>query len=299
MSKRKLLELVEGKYVSGWDDPRMPTICGLRRRGYTPESIRDFCDRVGVAKKENVIDVEVLEHAAREDLNRRAPRAMCVLKPLRLVIDNYPEGRVEEMEAVNNPENPASGTRKVPFSGELFIEQEDFSENPPPKYHRLAPGRTVRLRYSYLVTCTRSVKDEKGKVVEVHCTYHPASLGPGAEGVPKAKATIHWVSAQHAARIEARLYDRLFSVEDPTNERGGNDWKSYLNPNSLEVLTGCRAEPSLLSSRPGDRFQFERMGYFCVDPDSVAGAPAFNRTVTLKDTWAKIQKAHQHAGAPP
>ncbi len=298
MSKRKLLELVEGKYVRGWDDPRMPTICGLRRRGYTPESIRDFCDRVGVAKKENVIDVAVLEHAAREDLNRRAPRAMCVLRPLRVIIDNYPTGQVESMDAVNNPEDPAAGTRKVPFSRELYIEREDFSENPPPKYHRLAPGRTVRLRYSYLITCTGMVKDDEGEIAEVHCTYHPASLDPDAAALPKAKATIHWVSAPHAISVEARLYDRLFSVADPTDDSEGKDWKAYLNPHSMGVLSDCRAEPALASAVPGDRFQFERMGYFCADPDSVPGKLVFNRTVTLKDTWAKIQKAHQVAGSP-
>jgi len=296
MSKRKLLELVEGKYVSGWDDPRMPTICGLRRRGYTPQSIREFCDRVGVAKKENVIDVALLEHAVREDLNRRAPRAMCVLRPLRLVLENYPEGKAEELEAVNNPEDPSAGTRKVPFSKELYIEREDFSENPPPKYHRLAPGRTVRLRYSYLVTCTGVVKNDKGEVVEVRCSHHPASLDPNAEALPKAKATLHWVSARHAIGVEVRLYERLFSVEDPSNETDSRDWKSHLNPDSLEVLPECRAERSLAEARAGASFQFERMGYFCVDPDSVPGALVFNRTVTLKDTWAKIQKAGQGAG---
>jgi glutaminyl-tRNA synthetase len=295
MSKRKLLELVEGQYVSGWDDPRMPTICGLRRRGYTPESIRGFCDRVGVAKKENVIDVAVLEHSVREDLNRRAPRVMCVLKPMRLVVDNYPAGKVEEMVAINNPEDSAAGTRKVPFSGELLIERNDFSENPPPKYYRLALGRTVRLRYSYLVTCTSVVKDDKGEITEVHCIYHPASLDASARDVPKAKGTIHWVAAAHAVTIEARLYERLFSVEDPTDEHDGQDWKGRLNPGSLEVLQGCQAEPMLAGAQPGDRFQFERMGYFCVDPDSATGAPVFNRTVTLKDTWAKIQKAGQAA----
>jgi glutaminyl-tRNA synthetase len=293
MSKRKLLELVEGRYVQGWDDPRMPTICGLRRRGYTPEAIRDFCDRVGVAKKENVIDVALLEHAVREDLNRRAPRAMCVLRPLRLVLDNYPEGKVEEMDAINNPENAAAGKRKVPFTRELYIECEDFNENPPPKYHRLAPGRTVRLRYSYLVTCTGLVKDDEGNVVEVHGIYHSASLDPDAVDMPKAKAAIHWASVPHAVGLEARLYERLFSVEDPTDEAGGQDYRSHLNPDSLEVLKTCRAEPSLAAAQLGDRFQFERMGYFCVDPDSWPGRLIFNRTVTLKDTWAKIQKAHQ------
>ncbi len=290
MSKRKLLELVDNSLVSGWDDPRMPTICGLRRRGYTPESIRDFCDRVGVAKKENVIDVAVLEHAVREDLNRRAPRVMCVLQPLRLVIDNYPEGEKEEIEAVNNPEDPKAGTRKVPFARELFIEEEDFVEVPPPKYHRLSPGRTVRLRYSYLVTCTRVVKDASGRVVEVHGTYHSASLDPNAEGLPKSKAAIHWVAAPQALRIEARLYERLFIVEDPTDDRDGKDWKSHINPDSLKVLAGCRAEPSIANAKAGDRYQFERLGYFCLDPDSAPGALVFNRTATLKDPWARIQQ---------
>jgi glutaminyl-tRNA synthetase len=290
MSKRKLLELVEGKYVGGWDDPRMPTLCGLRRRGYTPESIRGFCDRIGVAKKENVIDVALLEHAVREDLNRRAPRVMCVLQPLRLVIDNYPEGQVEEMAAVNNPEDPAAGARQVPFSRELFVEREDFSENPPPKYHRLAPGRTVRLRYCYLVTCTGVDKNDQGEVVAVHGTYHPASLDPDAADLPKAKATLHWVSAQHAVSVEARLYERLFSAPDPTDEADGKNWKSHLNPDSLEVRSECRAEPSLIGARIGARYQFERLGYFCVDPDTAAGRLVVNRTVTLKDTWAKVQK---------
>ena len=291
MSKRKLLELVEGKYVSGWDDPRMPTICGLRRRGYTPESIRDFCDRVGVAKKENVIDVALLEHAVREDLNRRAPRVMCVLQPLRLVIDNWPQGKVEEMEAVNNPEDAAAGTRKVPFSGELYIEGEDFSENPPPKYHRLAPGRSVRLRYSYLVTCTGVERNGRGEVVAVHAEYHAESLDPAAAGLPKAKATIHWVSAGHGIGVEARLYERLFSVPDPADESDGREWKSHLNPDSLEVRGGCRAEPALAKAKAGECFQFERLGYFCVDPDTSGGRLVVNRTVTLKDSWAKILKA--------
>jgi glutaminyl-tRNA synthetase len=293
MSKRKLLELVEGRYVSGWDDPRMPTISGMRRRGYTPESIRSFCDRVGVAKKENVIDVALLEHAVREDLNLRAPRVMCVLQPLRLTIDNYPESKVEEMEAINNPEDPAAGSRMVPFAKELCIERDDFSENPPPKFYRMAPGRTVRLRYSYLVTCTGVSRDEGGRVVEVHCTYHPESLDPSAAGVPKAKATLHWVSARHAIHFEARLYDRLFTVENPADERGGGDWKSHLNPHSLEVLTECRGEPALAAAQAGGKFQFERLGYFCVDLDSSSELLVFNRTVTLKDTWAKIQRGQQ------
>jgi glutaminyl-tRNA synthetase len=294
MSKRKLLQLVEEGLVRGWDDPRMPTICGLRRRGYTPESIRSFCDRIGVAKKSNVVDVALLEHSLREDLNLRAPRVMCVLRPLKLIIDNYPEGRVEELEAVNNPENPAAGTRKVPFSRELYIEKDDFREVPPPKFYRLSPGRTVRLRYGYLVTCTRVVKDEKsGEVNEVHCDYDPASRDPGYQGGGKAKATIHWVSAPHAVNAEVRLYDRLFSVEDPGDAEEGKDFKSYLNPNSLEILGGCRMEPGLRQAAAGTRYQFERLGYFCVDPDSTPDLPVFNRTVALRDTWAKIEKAQQ------
>jgi glutaminyl-tRNA synthetase len=241
-----------------------------------------------VAKKENVIDVALLEHAIREDLNRRAPRVLCVLKPLRLVIENYPEGKLEHLEAINNPEDPAGGTRKIPFTRELWIEADDFSENPPPKYHRLAPGRTVRLRYSYLVTCTGAIKDEKGNIVEVRCTVHPTSLDPEATGLPKAKATIHWVSVPHAIPIEARLYDRLFTAENPYDEREGRDWKSYLNPESLKVLDTCRAEPAVREAVAGAWCQFERIGYFCVDPDSTPELPVFNRTVTLKDTWAKV-----------
>jgi glutaminyl-tRNA synthetase len=294
MSKRKLLQLVEEGRVRGWDDPRMPTICGLRRRGYTPESIRSFCDRIGVAKKNNVVDVALLEHSLREDLNLRAPRVMCVLRPLKLIIDNYPEGRVEELDAVNNPENPAAGTRKVPFSGELYIEKDDFREVPPPKFYRLSPGRTVRLRYGYLVTCTRAVRDEKsGAVSEVHCEYDPASRDPGYQGGGKAKATIHWVSAPHAVNAEVRLYDRLFSVEDPGDAEEGKDFKSYLNPNSLEILGSCRMEPGLRRAAAGSRYQFERLGYFCVDPDSTPDLPVFNRTVALRDSWAKIEKAQQ------
>lgn len=291
MSKRKLLQLVREGLVSGWDDPRMPTLCGLRRRGYTPESIRSFCDRIGVAKRDNVVDVALLEHSLREDLNLRAPRAMSVLRPLRLIIDNLPDGRVEEMQAINNPEDPSAGARSVPFSKELYIEQEDFLENPPKKFFRLAPGRTVRLRYAYLVTCTDAVKNEKGEIVEIHCRYDPASLAGESAGSPKAKATLHWVSAQHSVPAEVRLYDRLFSVENPADEKDGRDFKSYLNPNSLEVLRSCRIEPSLAEAKAGERFQFERLGYFCVDPDSKPGAPVFNRTVTLRDAWAKIVKS--------
>jgi len=288
MSKRKLLQLVQEGRVKGWDDPRMPTICGLRRRGYTPESIRNFCERIGVAKRDNVVDVALLEHSLREDLNLRAPRVMGVLRPVKLVIDNYPEDRVEELEAVNNPEDPSAGTRRVPFSKELLIEREDFSENPPKKFFRLAPGRTVRLRYAYLVTCVGITKDDKGEIAEIHCQYDPASLTGDSAGSPKAKATLHWVSARHAVPAEVRLYDRLFSIENPANEAEGKDFKSYLNPNSLEIVRSCRVEPGLAAANPGERYQFERLGYFCVDPDSRPGVPVFNRTVTLRDAWAKI-----------
>jgi glutaminyl-tRNA synthetase len=290
MSKRKLLELVQGGYVQGWDDPRMPTICGLRRRGYTPQSIRNFCDRVGVAKRDNVADVALLEHSLREDLNLRAPRAMCVLKPLRLVIDNYPEGNVEELEAVNNPEDPAAGVRKVPFSRELYIEKDDFLENPPKKFFRLSPGQTVRLRYAYLVTCERVVKDQSGEVVEVHCTYDPDSLTGTPANSPKVKATLHWVSAGHSLNVAVRLYDRLFSVENPGDQEG-RDFKEFLNPNSLELIQSCFVEPSLAEAKPGSSYQFERLGYFSVDPDSRSGALIFNRTVTLRDAWAKIVRS--------
>lgn len=290
MSKRKLLQLVERKHVSGWDDPRMPTLTGLRRRGYTPESIRDFCSRIGVAKKENVIDVGLLEHCVREDLNRRAPRAMAVLRPLRLVLTNYPEGQVEEMDVVNNPEDPSAGTRKVPFSRVLYIERDDFMEDPPKKFFRLAPGREVRLRNAYLVTCTRVVKDDTGAIVELECTYDPATRGGDAPDGRKVKATLHWVSAAHARDADVRLYDRLFSVPDPdaAAAKSGTDFTAFLNPASLEVLRAAKVEPSLGTAPAGTRFQFERLGYFTVDPDSRPDALVFNRTVSLKDTWAKI-----------
>lgn len=293
MSKRKLLELVKRGIVSGWDDPRMPTISGLRRRGYTPESIRTFCERIGVAKANSVVDIALLEHCVREDLNRRAQRVMAVLRPLRVVIDNYPEDKVEWLEAVNNPEDPSMGTRKVPFSRVLYIERDDFKEEPPPKFYRLAPGREVRLRYAYFIKCTDVVKDEKtGEVTELHCTYDPGTLGGSAPDGRRVKATLHWVSAAHALEAEVRLYDRLFTKEDPGAEE---DFLSCVNPDSLKVLTGCRVEPSLAGAAPGDRFQFERLGYFCVDPDSSWGVGerrlVFNRTVDLKDEWAKIQKA--------
>jgi glutaminyl-tRNA synthetase len=290
MSKRKLLQLVEHKHVAGWDDPRMPTISGLRRRGYTPESIRDFCSRIGVAKKENVIDVGLLEHCVREDLNRRAPRTMAVLRPLRVVLTNYPEDRVEHMDVINNPEDPSAGTRKVPFARVLYIERDDFMEDPPKKFFRLAPGREVRLRNAYLITCTDVIKDTSGEVVELHCTYDPATRGGDAPDGRKVKATLHWVAAAHAHDAEVRLYDRLFSVEDPAGEaaKSGKDFIQFLNPASLDVLRDCKVEPSLAHAAPGARYQFERLGYFAVDPDSRPDRLVFNRTVSLKDTWAKV-----------
>jgi glutaminyl-tRNA synthetase len=290
MSKRKLLQLVEQRHVAGWDDPRMPTLAGLRRRGYTPEAIRDFCTRVGVTKKDNVIDVGLLEHCVREDLNRRAQRAMAVLDPVKVVITNYPPDRVEHMDVVNNPENAAAGTRRVPFSREIYIEREDFMEVPPKKFFRLAPGREVRLRNAYLITCTDVVKDASGAVVELHCSYDPATRGGDAPDGRKVKATLHWVSALHAVDIEVRLYDRLFSMEDPEAEavRADRDLAMLLNPTSLKVTQSCKAEPMLAEALPGDRYQFERLGYFCADPDSSPGHPVFNRTVSLKDAWAKI-----------
>jgi glutaminyl-tRNA synthetase len=284
MSKRKLLALVEQKRVVGWDDPRMPTIAGIRRRGYTPEAIRDFCARIGVAKKENVIDVALLEHTAREDLNRRARRALAVLRPLRVVIENYPEDRIDHVDAVNNPEDPSTGTRKVPFSRLLYIEHEDFMETPPKKFFRLSPGSEVRLRYAYILKCERVVKDGTGAIVELRCTYDPESLS-GATAGRRVKGTIHWVSAAHAQDAEVRLYESLF--QDSPGD-GGHDPLLDLNPNSLEVLPGCKIEPALADVRPGERFQFERQGYFTVDPDTRPDAPVFNRTVTLKDSWAKI-----------
>lgn len=290
MSKRKLLELVEQGYVTGWDDPRMPTISGLRRRGYTPESIRKFCERIGVAKRDSVVDVALLEHCLREDLNRRAQRVMGVLRPLRVVIDNYPEYQVEELDAVNNPEDPGMGTRKVPFSRVLYIEQEDFREDPPKKFFRLAPGREVRLRYAYYITCVEVVKDEKtGEVVELHCTYDPKTRGGDSPDKRKVKATLHWVSAAHSLKAEVRLYEHLFTKPNPDDEKDGPDYKSYLNPNSLQTLTTCHVEPSLADASPGSRYQFERQGYFCVDPDSSDKILVFNRTVSLRDTWAKIE----------
>jgi glutaminyl-tRNA synthetase len=290
LSKRKLLQLVQQGLVSGWDDPRMPTLGGLRRRGCTPESIRDFCSRIGIAKKENVIDVAQLEHSVREDLNRRSPRVMTVLRPLKVVITNYPDGQVEEVDVINNPEDPSAGTRKVPFSGTLYIEQDDFREAPPKKFFRLAPGREVRLRCAYFITCTEVIKDERGEIVELRCTFDPATRGGDSPDARRVKATLHWVSAAHAVPVEVRLYDRLFSVEDPEQTVEGQTFLDHLNPDSLEVLRNCKAEPSLAGAAPLSRFQFERIGYFCVDPDSQPGALVFNRTVSLRDTWAKIEQ---------
>jgi glutaminyl-tRNA synthetase len=289
LSKRRLIELVRNKYVQGWDDPRMPTVTGMRRRGYTPEAIRNFCAQIGVAKNDNLIDASLLEHCVREDLNDRAPRAMCVLRPLRVVIDNYPENQAEEFECANHPQNPEMGTRKVPFSRVLYIERDDFSENPPKKYHRLGPGREVRLRNAYVIKYESMVKDEKtGEVVELHCTYDPATRnGPPADG-RKVQGVIHWVSAKQCVPAEVRLYDRLFSIEDPGSQ--GDDFTKYLNPSSLETLTICYAELSLKDAEPGSKYQFERLGYFCVDEDSSAGKPVFNRIVPLRDSWVKISK---------
>jgi len=293
MSKRKLLQLVQEGLVSGWDDPRMPTICGLRRRGYSPESIRNFCKRIGVNKFNSTVDIALLEHCVREDLNKTSPRVMAVLRPLKVIIDNYPADKVEQLEAINNPEDQSAGTRNVPFSKELYIEREDFMENPPKKFYRLAPGREVRLRYAYFVTCTGVVKDENGRVVQLHCTYDPATRGGDAPDGRKVQSTLHWVSAAHSLEAEVRLYDHLFTKENPDDTAEGEDFKSNLNPNSLEVLTSCRVEPSLVGTKPLDRFQFERLGYFCVDPDSSSGKLVFNRTVSLRDPWAKIQKAQK------
>ena len=291
LSKRKLLQLVQQGHVRGWDDPRMPTLSGIRRRGYTPEAIRNFCAAIGASKTNGIIELEMLEHFVREDLNKRAPRAMVVLRPLRVVIDNYPEGQVEELEAVNNPEDPSAGARKVQFSRVLYIEQDDFREDPPKQFFRLSPGREVRLRGGYFIKCAAVVKDEKtGEVREVHCTYDPATRSGNAPDARKVKATIHWVSAEHALDAEVRLYGNLFTREDPNEAPEGQEFTANLNPGSLEVLTNAKLERSLASAKPGDRYQFERLGYFCADPDSKPGALVFNRTVPLRDTWAKIEK---------
>jgi glutaminyl-tRNA synthetase len=291
MSKRMLLELVQGRYVNGWNDPRMPTISGLRRRGYSPESIRNFVQRIGVAKSDSTIDIALLEHSLREDLNKHAQRAMAVLRPLRVVIVNYPEDKVEELEAVNNPEDYSTGTRKVPFSRVLYIERDDFREDPPKKFFRLTPGREVRLRYAYFITCVDVVKDKgNGEIIELRCTYDPTTRGGDSPDGRKVKSTLHWVSAQHALEAEVRLYEHLFNRKDPTDVELGKDFKAHLNPDSLEVLTSCCVEPSLANAGTGSRYQFERQGYFCVDTDSSAEKLVFNRAVSLRDTWAKIEK---------
>ncbi len=292
MSKRMLLELVEEGYVSGWDDPRMPTISGLRRRGYSPEAIRTFCERIGVAKRNSMVDIALLEHCLREDLNQRAQRVMAVLRPLRVIIDNYPEDQVEEMDAVNNPEDPGKGTRKVPFSKVLYIEQDDFREDPPKKFFRLAPGREVRLRYAYYITCTGIVKDPAtGEVLEVHCTYDPETRGGDSPDGRKVKGTLHWVSASHSLKATVRLYEHLFTVADPAGAGDGTDYKHYVNNQSLETVTSCRLEPGLSDAVPGVSYQFERQGYFCIDrKDSSGGELVFNRTATLRDSWAKIER---------
>jgi len=290
LSKRKLIQLVQEGHVAGWDDPRMPTISGIRRRGYTPEAMRNFCERIGVAKRDSTVDMALLEYCIREDLNKKAQRVMAVLRPLKVVIVNYPENQAEELDAINNPEDPSMGTRKVPFSRELYIERDDFRENPPKEFFRLAPGREVRLRYAYFVTCADIVRDEKtGEIVELHCTYDPKTRGGDSPDGRKVKATLHWVSASHAIEAEARLYDHLFTKPVPGEESG--DFKTDLNPKSLEALKKCFLEPSIANAKAGDRFQFERQGYFCVDRDSSEKKLVFNRTATLKDTWAKIEKA--------
>jgi glutaminyl-tRNA synthetase len=290
MSKRKLRQLVEEGRVTGWDDARMPTLRGMRRRGYTPEAIRNFVKAAGVSRTNGVVELAMLEHFVREDLNKRSPRVMAVLRPLKVVIDNYPADQVEEMDAVNNPEDSNAGTRKVPFSRELYIEQDDFREVPPKGYYRLSPGREVRLRYGYLITCQSVVKNEKDEVIEVHCTYDPATRGGNTPDGRKVKSTIHWVSAAHAVDAEVRIYENLFTKENPSELEEGEDFTASLNPNSLEVITNAKVEPSLAKATEGGRFQFERLGYFCVDPDSKPGRPVFNRTVALKDTWAKVEK---------
>jgi len=293
MSKRKLLQLVQQGKVNGWDDPRLPTLSGMRRRGYSPESIRNFCQLIGINKFNSTIDIALLEHCLREDLNKTSTRVMAVLRPLKVIIDNFPQDRVEKIDAVNNPEDPSAGTRKVPFTRELYIEQEDFMENPPKKFYRLSPGREVRLRYAYFITCTSAVKDKNGNVVELHCTYDPATRGGDAPDGRKVKSTLHWVSATNSLPAEVRLYDHLFTTQNPDDVEEGKEFTSNLNPNSLEVLKDCRVEPSLAGAKPLSRFQFERLGYFCIDPDNTQDKPVFNRTVTLRDEWAKIQKAQK------
>ena len=296
LSKRKLIRLVEDGHVSGWDDPRLPTISGLRRRGYTPKAIRSFCDRIGVAKADSMVDMALLEYCIREDLNKHAPRVMGVLRPLKVVIDNYPENEEEALEAVNNPGDPSMGTRKVPFSRELYIERDDFMEDPPKKFFRLAPGREVRLRYAYFITCVDVIKDpDTGEIIELHCTYDPATRGGDAPDGRKVKGTLHWVSVNHAITAQVRLYDHLFAKENPNEVEAGKDFAAYLNPTSIEILNDCKLEPSLAAAKPSSLCQFERLGYFCVDAkDSTPDRLVFNRTVTLRDTWAKILKAQRH-----
>jgi glutaminyl-tRNA synthetase len=293
MSKRKLLELVDKAYVRGWDDPRLPTLAGLRRRGYTPEAIRNFAELVGVAKRESMVDMALLEHCLREDLNRRAQRVMAVLKPLKVVITNYPEGQVEEMDAENNPEDPGAGMRKLPFSREIFIEQEDFREDPPKKFFRLSPGREIRLKHAYYIRCDEVVKDAEGCIAELRCSYDQESRGGWTKDNRKVLGTSHWVSAAHAVDAEVRLYDKLLSVADPAAEKEEKDFKEYLNPDSLQILKGCKVEPSLAQAKPGEFFQFLRQGYFCADADSTAEMPVFNRSVTLRDSWARLEKSRQ------
>jgi len=294
MSKRKLLQLVKEGRVRGWDDPRMPTISGFRRRGYTPTSIRTFADRIGVAKRDSMVDYGLLEYCIREELNKTAPRVMGVLRPLKVIIDNYPDDQMEEMDAINNPEDESAGTRKVPFSKVIYIEESDFMEDPPKKFFRMAPGKEVRLRYAYYITCTDVVKDSNGKVIELHCTYDPESKGGGTPDGRRVKGTIHWVSAVHAIRAEVRLYDHLLTVPDPSDEEEDKHFLEYLNPDSLEVIENALLEPSLAQAKEGQRFQFERNGYFYVDPDSTDNKPVFNRTVTLRDTWGKMMQKKKH-----
>jgi glutaminyl-tRNA synthetase len=291
LSKRKLLELVNNRFVNGWDDPRMPTISGIRRRGYTPEAIRNFCNEIGISKAESTVDIALLEHFVREDLNRRAPRVMGVINPLKVIIDNYPADKTEELTAVNNPEDLSAGTRKIPFSKAIYIEKDDFMENPPKKFYRLAPGREVRLRYAYFLKCTGISKDKDGNIIELHCTYDPSTKGGDAPDGRKVKATLHWVSVQHSIPAEVRLYDHLFKNENPLELEEGHDFKENINPDSLNILRDCRLEPSLAVAKPGETYQFERLGYFCVDPDSTEEIKVFNRTVTLKDRWLKIKKS--------
>ncbi len=289
MSKRKLLQLVEENHVTGWDDPRLPSISGLRRRGYTPEAIRDFCERIGVAKRDSTVDIVFLEHCLREDLNKRAKRVMAVLHPLKVIIDNYPEGKIERLIAENNPEDPTAGSREIPFSQVLYIEKNDFMENPPKKYFRLAPGREVRLKHAYIIKCESYIKDENGEIIELHCTYDEETKSGTGTSNRKVKATLHWVSSENALKAEVRLYDNLFKIENP--ESGGEDFKSQINETSLETLTDCIVEDTLKNAAPGESYQFLRQGYFCVDPDTKEGSPVFNRAVSLRDTWAKIQKS--------